>query len=112
MTGYRLTTAATTVVSAFLTVAEIFLATYVAWHDPGQLITLGKLLMKTLQKSPPVKPNAGEVMNQDEVAAMLKVHVSHMYKLRQTPGFPPGKAIGKRARRWTRSSIQAWLDAK
>jgi predicted DNA-binding transcriptional regulator AlpA len=47
-----------------------------------------------------------------EVAALLGVDVRTVHRLRHDQEFPAPIPVSKRMKRWSRSSLQAWLNSR
>jgi predicted DNA-binding transcriptional regulator AlpA len=46
----------------------------------------------------------------EEVADLLRISTSQVYRLRHDPGFPPTVTVASRAVRWKWSDIVEWAD--
>lgn len=55
--------------------------------------------------------SSDELLTRYEVAQYLKIHVASLSRLRKAnPDFPQPVKVGTRLIRWTRRSVQDWLE--
>jgi len=54
---------------------------------------------------------ADRLIGLNEVERMVGIKKSLIYRLIVTGEFPRGRIVGRRARRWRASEIQAWVHA-
>ena len=109
MAEYRLKEAVATVVSAILPWIGIFTAGYAVIEDNKLVFEFGKLLSGLIKSRPSKSTEHEEIWDARDVCKFMKISRSCFDSLRKTSGFPLGKLIGKRRRRWMRSDIVNWL---
>jgi predicted DNA-binding transcriptional regulator AlpA len=109
MAEYRLKEAVATVVSAIFQWGGILTAAYAAITGYGPALEFGKLLSQLTKSRPTKSTEHEEILDERAVCELLNIPLSCFKSLRKTSGFPPGKPIGKRKRRWMRSEIVNWI---
>jgi len=60
----------------------------------------------------PFQPDEDRLLRIKSVAATIGMSRAWIYKAIQDNKFPPGVKISARARGWTASSIQRWVEAR
>lgn len=72
----------------------------------------GEWIVLALKRRSKQKMQTPELLTEAEVAKILRVHRSTLFRLRKTPSFPKPLNVGEKLVRWTREQINDWIAGK